>query len=456
MRIKTVFQRKTISGRLILFSTIFVAAAVLVASVVLCLIVAGVVREQIDQRLDTQIEGLRSALVSAPDGKVSLTTQLNGPPFDRPGSGWYWQVTGQAEPLTSRSLAGGTISAPGQPFDWRQLLGGGPQPGRSADHDGQALYLRTAQVAVGNQLVEISVSAPQSALTSPATRSLLWLIPAMLLLGVGLLVGTFWQVRYGLRPLRQLTADVGDVVAGKRSSLHESDIEELQPVTSEVNRLIEQNARRLIDTRIHFANMAHGLKTPVTSLMLALGDVNDPDGSMRQLVERIDRRIRHHMNDARRAAAGETGRSSTSLKPHIDDLVLALERIYADKPVSVVCEVDPRLAVGCDAEDVDEIIGNILDNAFKWCAGHVKITAEQHQQTVTIRVADDGPGFSDDNDIAQAFKPGSRLDNTVPGHGFGLSIAKEISELYGGAIAISNGRAGLQVAIDLPAGNAGR
>jgi signal transduction histidine kinase len=450
MTIGRLLQRSTISGRLIAFSAIFVAAAIVVASAILWVIVVSVVREQIDQRLDTQIQALRSALTSGPGGAVTLSVQLDGPPFDRQGSGWYWQVSGEGVQLTSHSLSGGTIETPGHAFEWRQLLGGVARPGGPTELRGQALHTRMTEATVGSSFVKITATAPEAALSTPAFRSLMWLLPVMALLGGSLLMGTILQVRYGLWPLRQLTADIASVVSGHRSKLPEPNAQELHPVASEINRLIDQNAQRLADTRVHFANMAHGLKTPVASMMLALDDRNDPDGSLRQLTGRIDRRIRHHLADGRRASAGDVVRSASMAKPRLDDLLLALKRIYAEKQLLVDCNVDPSIVVGCGAEDFDEIFGNILDNAFKWATGTIRISAGIKDQVATIGIRDDGPGMPKSR-IEDAFKPGLRLDETVAGDGFGLSISKELVELYGGSIAIASMKPGLNVDVTLPA-----
>lgn len=449
MRMGNLLQHSTISGRLIAFSTVFFVVAIVVASAILWLIVAGVVREQVDQRLDTQIEALRSALTSGPEGAAAFYVQLDGPPFDRHGSGWYWQVSGEGVQLASSSLAGGTIETPGHAFEWRRLFGGITRPGGTTELHGQALHSRMTEATIGNRIVTITATAPETALTAPAIRSLMWLLPVMALLGGSLIAGTILQVRYGLRPLRQMAADIRTVVAGNRSNLPEPEVDELRPVAFEINRLIDRNAQRLSETRVHFANMAHGLKTPVASMMLALDDHNDPDGSMRRLIERIDRRIRHHLADGRRASAGDAAQSRSVVRPRFDDLILALERIYADKQLAVECDVDPSISVGCEAEDFDEIFGNILDNAFKWASAKIHIAAEIKGRLVTIRVRDDGPGLPESR-IDEAFRPGLRLDETVAGDGFGLSISKELVELYGGSIVANLGKPGFIIDVELP------
>ena len=443
------FKHASISRRLVGFSGVFVTTTVVIAAVILYLIVAGVVREQIDQRLDTQIDGLRGALSVNAEGLVVLATSLNGPPFDRQGSGWYWQVSGGDVHITSKSLAGRSIDSPPRPFDWRHVLSGGAQPADNVQFRGEQLYLRVAGATIGGKAIEISVTAPQSALTAPARRALLWLIPAMGVLGIILVAGVLLQVHYGLRPLRQLTSDVSKITAGALPPLPDADVEELRPVTQEINRLVDQNHERLVDTRLHFANLAHGLKTPVASLSLALNSGNDPEGEMRSLVDRIDQRIRHHLARARKTAAGGTG-LSTAIKPRIDDLIHVMSRIYADRGITARYDIDPNLAVACAAEDLDEILGNLIDNAFKWATSAITVSATGGGSVIVVTIEDDGAGMAP-GDIADAFRPGKRMDETVAGDGFGLTIASELIQLYGGKIALANATdAGLRCSVSLP------
>lgn len=445
------FGRASISRRLVGFSLLFVTTTVVVASVILYLIVAGVVHEQVDQRLDTQIDGLRGALSVAADGTIALATSLDGPPFDRRGSGWYWQVSGERLHITSRSLAGQTIDSPPRPFDWRHAFSGEPGPGGRVQLREEELYMRVATASIGGKVVEIAVTAPQSALSAPARRALFWLASAMALLGVALVAGIFAQTRYGLRPLRQLTADVSAIIAGNLPRLPDIEVEELRPVSQAINRLVDQNLQRLTDTRLHFANLAHGLKTPVASLSLALNSKNDPRGEMRSLVGRIDQRIRHHLARARKTAAGGPG-LRTPVRPCVDDLLLVMSRIYTDRGITARCEIDPNLSVICAEDDLDEILGNLIDNAFKWAESEIVISAKAEGRMTIVTIEDDGPGMSPEA-AAQAFLPGKRMDETTPGDGFGLTIAGELVQLYGGTISLSiRDNIGLRCLISLPRG----
>lgn len=425
-------RQPSISRRLITFSIVFVSATMLVAAAILYLIVASVVREQVDRRLDIQIEGLRDALSVGADGDAVLNASMDGPPFDRQGSGWYWQVSGSGVKITSRSLAGGTIDNPPRPFDWRHTLSGEPLTLDKTAFQGEMLYSRAAKAIVGKKAVDITATAPRSALVAPARRALMWLILAMTFLGASLVGGIFWQIRYGLSPLRRLTSDLSAISAGTSDRVQDAEVEELKPVTLEINRLIDQNTERLAQTRLHFANLAHALKTPVASLSLALTTARDPEGELRTLVDRIDQRIRYHLSRAHKITSAGIN-ANTPIKPRVDDLLLVMSRVYADRGIKVEADIPSDLKVACAAEDIDEILGNLIDNAFKWARSTVDISARKDGANIVLKIADDGPGIADTN-VAEAFLPGKRLDETVPGDGFGLAIVKELVELYGGEI----------------------
>ena len=442
------FSPRTLSARLTAFSLVFIVLAMAFASVILWFIVAGVVREQIDQRLDVQIEGLRHAITINPDGQIAVQDALDGPPFDRPGSGWYWNVEGPANSVSSHSMAQANL-APPPPDDWRQLFGE-PRVRDDVMLEGRRLHLRSERAMIDGHPVDITVSAPQSALSDPARRALLLLLAAMSVLGITLIGGIGLQVRFGLKPLKALTGDIAAISAGERAALPLAETQDLQPISDEINRLVDQNARRLKDTRLHFANLAHSLKTPAASLSLALTPQNDPDGEMRRLVERIDQRIRHHLADARRTMAGAPPGAASVLKAHVDDILLIMARLYAAKSVTLSCSIEENLSVACSGEDLDEILGNLIDNAFKWADSHIVLSARQERGFIVVNIRDDGPGITQQN-IADALLPGVRLDETVSGDGFGLTITKELVELYGGGIRLENREeGGLEIEVSLP------
>jgi signal transduction histidine kinase len=444
----------SIARRLLIFSLIFVSTALIAASIILWFAIGSVVREQIDQRLDTQIGAIANA-IAIDDHALSLGGQLDGPPFDRLGSGWYWQVEGDGRRKSSLSLGSGTIDAPPTRQDFRHMLSGTPAPNGGSDSVGNRLYMRQAVRNVGSTTLTITATAPSQALIDPAVRALLWLIPCMIALGAVLIAGTLWQIRYGLRPLVAITKDLDAISEGTLKRLPSQRTAELAPLSVKTNDLLTQNEERLTATRLQFANLAHGLKTPVASLFLALNDDNDPRGNLRQLSDRIDRRIKHHLSAARRLMGGSSGGSRTAVYPIVDDLYGVIAKLYRDRPVAFTNSVTIGQSVACDQQDLEEILGNLIENAFKWASTQVTVISDTDANAIRIVVEDDGPGIPIER-LQAVVLPGVREDERVPGDGFGLTIVKELAELYGGSLRLENRQpTGLSAILSLPSAMSG-
>jgi signal transduction histidine kinase len=260
------------------------------------------------------------------------------------------------------------------------------------------------------------------------------------------------QLRIGLHPLRRLRAAVGAVRAGTATRIPGDQPSELQPLARELNALLDENAAALANARGHVANLAHGLKTPLATLALGLRDpARDPDGALGREVERIDRAIRHHLGRARAGTPGAAARHRALLAPALDGLVAALGRIHADRGIAVERSLAPGLALAIDPQDLDELLGNLLDNGWRWAARRIAIDARADPDgRARITIADDGPGIPEDA-RTEALLPGRRLDERGEGHGFGLSIVRELAELYGGGLALdSSALGGLAAIVTLP------
>jgi signal transduction histidine kinase len=441
---------KSIAGRLIAFSVTFALAMIALASLVVWLILIGVVREQIDQRLDVQISGLREAIHVSPDGQLGISRGFDNPPFDKAGSGWYWEVDGKDARFTSKSLQDVRLERPPRPTDWRSLLMGAPRTADGSQTVGRTLHFRFVQTLVKGVPIEITATAPASALRSPAFAALFWLVPLMMALAILLIAGVLLQVRYGLAPLTRLRIEIAEVSSGRISAVSDQAADELRPVATEINRLVAQSRKRLADTRLHFANLAHGLKTPVASLAVALDNRNDADGELRSLTKRIENRIRHHLGRTRASLSDAGLFSSTPVGQCVNDILHMMKRIYPDKKVDVRYEAATQDCVCCSSDDLGEILGAVIDNAFKWAAHRVAVDVRGAGETLNITIMDDGPGINDNN-LLLATLPGVRLDESVMGDGFGLSIAREIIELHGGGLNLQNGpMGGLIVTVALP------
>lgn len=435
-------QIGSLRRRLLLAALALIVTALVVAGLAIGLILARFVRGQIDSRLDAQIVSLVSGL--EPGEPLRLSRDLDPPPFDRPGSGWTWQIRRGDAVLRSTSHGERDLAVPSRrPEDEDR-----PRPADGTGPRGEALILRVLTLPDGTV---VAASAPRAALYGPMREAGMALAASLGILGLCLAAGAVAQVRLGLRPLDRLRQELEAVRAGRRERVPEPQPVEIRPLAAEINALLDQNAAQLAQARTHVANLAHGLKTPLATLSLALSEPGrDPDGRLGHLVGSLDRGVRHHLRRARSAALTGATRQRTALAGPVADLAGALERLHAEKGMRVTCAVPPDLAAACDPQDLDEMLGNLIDNACTWCADTVRVSAEAAGSDVVVTIEDDGPGLGPEA-LAAVAQRGRRLDETVPGHGFGLAITTELAELYGGGLALDrSGMGGLRARLLLP------
>lgn len=453
----------SLSRRLLLGAGVFIALAMIVATVAIGFVLRHFVQGQIDQRLDTQIIFLSSVVTATADGRIAISGATDGPPFDRPGRGWYWQINGPANTLRSQALQGADLALPNLPpkppkpppkpprLEDVALEGVRPADGRAPN--GMALHFRIFETLAGDRPITIIASAPRAAIFAPLRGALTTLAISLLILGAALVLAMIFQVRLGLRPLERLRRNIADVRSGTSERVPEDQPREVAPLVQELNALLTENAANLDRARAHVANLAHALKTPLATLSLALAgrktDADDAQSSV-QLVALMERRIRHHLGRARMAALSGPARARTMLAPRLRDITEAMQKIHAGKAITVTIEIDPTLAVACEQQDFDEMAGNLIDNAFKWARNRIVMRAAVVNARVELTIADDGPGLSGE-EIAKVLQPGARLDESVPGFGFGLPIARELAELYGGALSLTRSDSGgLAATLTLP------
>lgn len=443
----------SLGGRLLFGASLLVAIAILASTFVGATLLERFARGQIDAGLDARIIAVASGLTLAPDGAPAISESVTGAPFDRPGPGWYWQVTSKQRVVGSATLRGVTLHVPPDVPRPRRILGDSPWPADLRGPEGEALIARVSDRTLDGRPVRIVATAPRAALTDPLRDMLAVLVVSMSVLGLLLLGTVVLGVRFGLRPLGQLRAEVAAVRAGRATRLAtEGRPAEVAPLVAELNTLLSENAAGLERARRNVANLAHGLKTPLTTLAITLAEPGrDPDRMLSPLVGAMDRQIRHHLARARAAALGGPGRARTDLVARFLDLALVMGKLHADRPIAFELKGPEEAFVACEAQDLDELFGNLLDNAFAHAEAGVRVTCAPEGRTLRVEIDDDGPGMSA-AELASAPAAGRRLDESRLGYGFGLSISSEIAELYGGSIALSAGPLeGLRVSVTLPA-----
>jgi signal transduction histidine kinase len=445
---------RSLSGRLFAISTLTTIAALVFAAFSIGHVLERFVIHGLDQQLDAEVAMLSRALRA--DGTLDQARIVNLPVFDEVGQGWGWRVDSRR----GHWVGGDAISVrrlpppPPRSNDHHGPVSRSGRPGEGITDAGEPVHTRelTLPTAAGEAI--IVAGGPRRLAIAPLRGAMVPLLGSLAILGLGLALATVVQLRFGLRPLRTLQAALGDVRAGRVRHVPEDQPDELAPLAAELNALVDQKEAQLEHARRHVANLAHGLKTPLAALSMKLAEGGyDPSGGLREMVADIDGRVRHHLGRARATAPGSRHHVRTMLAPALEGLVAVLRGVHADRAIGVTIDVLPEFAVAADPQDVDEMLGNLLDNAWRHASSRVTIAAAQSGSMVKLTIEDDGPGLSGQA-IDDALVPGLRLDERGDGHGFGLPIAQELAELNGGGLALGSSQThgGLSVTLSLPFG----
>jgi two-component system sensor histidine kinase PhoQ len=265
-----------------------------------------------------------------------------------------------------------------------------------------------------------------------------------------LLVAQWFTLRWGLSPLRRVANELNRLKVGKQQHISGRYPSEVQRLTDSLNAVLSHERTQQQRYRDALADLAHSLKTPLALIRGMARESSPPQAtSLAEQIDHMDKIIGYHLQRA--AASGRTSMTTpVPLCPVVDRVLAALEKVHSGKPVAASLDINPELQFRGDEGDLTEILGNVLDNAFKWCRNTVRISAGMDDGGLRLCVEDDGPGI-DDVDSARVLLRGARADETVPGHGIGLAVVREIVEAYGGHISIENSAlGGAMIALHLP------
>lgn len=387
--------------------------------------------------------------------------QLGDPQFDLPFSGWYWQLTRLDAPeygiKASRSLFASQLP---KLADLGVKAGeSGARSGLALGPDGRWLRIVEREIVIaetGTFLVQVAGAIEET--EQEIAKFRLALTVAFALLAGALAVATAIQVGFGLRPLGMLERELGEIRRGARERISGRYPTEVKPVVDELNLLIGANRDIVERARTQVGNLAHALKTPLSVIIneadaapsLLAAKVNEQAGVMRAQID-------FYLDRARAAArAGAIG-ASTEVEPVIAALLRTFSKIYADQRIVFSGTAPENLRFLGERQDLEEMIGNLLDNAGKWANGAVSIAVTVDaeggaagRKTLLFTIDDDGPGLPPQS-RAEATKRGRRLDETKPGSGLGLSIVSDLAAAYGGSLQLdASPRGGLKALLRLP------
>lgn len=453
--------RHSLVGRLVGLAAVWAVVLLVAGGVALSSLYRNTVFRDVDDGLDGTVRLLLETIALDDAGRIALPALTLDPRYSQTYSGRYWQVfrvdeeTLAITPLQgSRSLGDEALR-----IDESVIQRAEARPGQRVAGDGegpesQRLRVLATIVRLENAGGRVMLAAALD--RGPADRDVRSFALAaswtLALFAVGLVAAVYVQVRWGLAPLFAMRKEVADIREGRRQRLEEGAPAELAPLARELNALIDHNREVVERARAHVGNLAHALKTSISILL------NDARGETGEFAEQVARQtdkmhvqVEHHLKQARAAARAQTIGARTSVKAVVDDLARALPRMYADRNIRLETDVADDLIFRGERQDLEEMIGNLLENAFKWTQGRVLVQAAAREPNrIEVCVDDDGEGLPAHR-RKEVIARGARLDEAAPGSGLGLAIVHDLARAYSGELVLDESpMGGLRAALRLP------
>jgi signal transduction histidine kinase len=459
-------RRNSLATRLFFSATAWVVVILAITGVVLSSVYKDATERAFDRRLNLYLRTL-IAEVATPDEPPDRQFQSLGEPlFELPLSGWYWQITrtdadkaDKADVRASRSLWDKKLP---KLEDRRiDLTAAGIRVAYVEGPEGQNLRMVERPVdlgADGKFLVSVAGDATE---IFEETRSFdYYLGGTFAALGIVLLLTTIFQVRFGLAPLKRISESIADIRSGRAERLEGEFPVEIAPLARETNALIDANREIVERARTHVGNLAHAVKTPL-SVIVNEAAAHGSDPFAKKVLEQADvmrDQVAHHLERARIAARLTIVGTVTEVAPTIEALRRTMEKIHRGRGVIIDVEADPHARFRGERQDLEEMAGNLVDNACKWASSRVfiEVLVDRPPEPgapamLRIIVDDDGRGLSA-AERAKVSRRGQRLDESKPGSGLGLSIVVDLAALYGGSLSLGNAPiGGLRAELVLPA-----
>lgn len=432
----------SIRARLLIAAAVWLTVALVVAWWVIGGVLAGFVTDRFDAEMAAIADTVIAGTEVAEDGRVTMVRPPTDPRLSIPLSQWSWQLdTGGGAPIArSPSLLDLYLDPP------QTVFAGGPGTGP----EGEPLRVMRREFTLpgSDEPLAVTLTAPRSEIDAALDRVRRPLALALVVLGAGLAAASLAQVAVGLRALDKMGRDIRGIRDGIADRMPLPAVAELRPVAAELNALLDANQAVIGRAREHLGNLAHSLKTP----MAALANTLPADHPGRPLIDRMDRQIGWHLRRARSAGTPRLLGHSTPVAGVIDDILLVLRRAAEDRGLTIQVTCPPAARFAGERQDLEEMLGNLVENAVKYAAGRVAVTARQQAGRLWLTVADDGPGMGD-GDHAIALSRGGRLDEMgPPGAGLGLAIVADLAALHGGGLRLSRSAVGgLEATLTLPA-----
>ncbi len=445
-------KKGSIATRLFWLSLAWLVVALIATAFLLAALYSRALDRSLSEALNFNLETLvaRTLENGAPEAPGLSAAD---PRFTRPASGWYWQITDEVGlPLNlSNSLLGSVMPRMSGPFSDRNA-----RTGIAVDDFDTRIRLIERKVTIGDQQLIYSVAGNLddiAALTGQFRGQTLVVLGAV---GAMLAIMSAIVARVALRPIQKLSKAIENVRAGGARRVEGEFPSELVPLAGELNELLRANTEIVERAKNQVGNLAHGLKTPLAVLRNeAAGKKEDFARVVSTEVEKMNSQVKTYLDRAQMSARTAVIGHKADTEAVIERLVRVMEKIHSDRDIGLELPADGAPWFRGEDSDLEEMVGNLLDNACKWSKSAVGIVVEKTemsgQKKVVISIKDDGRGLNE-TEMSAVLRRGVRLDEKTPGSGLGLDIVKELVDIYGGSLSLhSSASGGLEVRLVLPA-----
>ncbi|WP_245515062.1 ATP-binding protein [Jiella endophytica] len=449
-------QPRSLTARVILLTSIWAILALFVVGVLISTLYERTARQGFENLLGAQLYNLVNAVSVDDDGRLQGNPDLGDLRYARPLSGWYWEVLPASDNtsgrLTSASLVLLTIpQAPVADFPFDQMY---RRSYEQAGLNGEMLEVLETEVVLDseNHTARFRVMGSLSSVADDIRafdRTLLYYLGTV---GLGTVLVNAVVLLVALRPLARVRASLAEVREGRSERLRTGFPAEIEPLAVEMNALIDNNRRIVERSRTQVGNLAHSLKTPIAILTNEAATIGGEKGRVvDEQAVRMKSQVQHYLDRARMAAQTQSVVFRAPVREVLERIVRVVAKLNPDLNVAFDATTTGDLVFAGERQDLEEVVGNLLDNAGKWARSKISLSCRaEGADRLAVIVEDDGPGLSID-EIREALKRGRRLDEATPGSGLGLSIVRDITAEYRGMLELTRSElGGLAAKVVLP------
>ena len=436
----------SLTRRMIGISAVWIVLLLGLGGFALDRVLTSAITSNFDAQLDYVLTAMIASSEIGPEGEVLFTRPLADQRFLEPYSGLYYQISGEgSDPFPSRSL-------------WDRRLRVEPHVDTEA-HFYDSDEFATEKLRIIERDVRLPGSPVRWRFQIAQSRDMIdeqigvirrTMVRSFGVLGLGLILLAAIQAVYGLWPLRRVRRAIAAIRSGQKSRIEERLPREIEPLTEELNALLAHNETQAEEARRHAGNLAHALKTPLTVITnAATAKADDLGPTVIREATTMRRQVDHHLARARAIGRRASSHARAPVWPSLEAVERAVSRLYEKVTIDVAGH--KQAAVRVERQDLDELLGNLIENAAKYGGGRVFVTVKTTPGCVEIEVEDDGKGIPEE-ERQSIFDRGARLDTGIPGTGLGLAIVRDVAQIYGGSVILeeSEDLGGLLARLKLP------